>query len=262
MTPQIDGGASAGSSSEPRDRRDRRWLLACALALVAAVLVLAARTEQAAPVESSERIGRSLELRELIVAEQERAQSLAQQVDELSAEVSEYEATAARGSDEVSFVQDLLDEISAPAGLTKVRGPGLTVTLEDSSLELDEATDPNNLVIHEEDLQALMNALWAAGAEAMSINGERLVATSEVRCYGTTVLVNGSYHSIPFVIDAIGDPGALEDQLEEDPLVEGFTAAAEEYELGFDVETKDTLEVAAHTDPSSLEVAQPTARTR
>jgi uncharacterized protein YlxW (UPF0749 family) len=83
------------------------------------------------------------------------------------------------------------------------------VTLEDSSASNSPTGDPNDLVIHEQDIQTVVNALWAAGAEALSVNGERLTSTSAVRCAGNTLLLHGEVHSPPYEIRAIGDPDAL-----------------------------------------------------
>src|SRR5436189_127421 len=75
-------------------------------------------------------------------------------------------------------------------GLAAMRGPGLKVTLDDSKLDKPPAGNVNDLVIHSQDVQAVVNALWQAGAEAVAINGQRLVGTSAVLCVGNTLLLN------------------------------------------------------------------------
>ena len=98
-----------------------------------------------------------------------------------------------------------------PGGLTALHGPGLMVVLDDAPAgEADRAgVDPNQLVVHQSDLQAVVNALWAGGAEAMTIAGQRVIATSAVRCVGNTLLLNGEVFSPPFRVAAIGPADAM-----------------------------------------------------
>ena len=110
----------------------------------------------------------------------------------------------------------LLEELTrsrAAAGLLPVKGPGLVVTLNDSVNALKPGEDPNQYLIHDKDLLTVVNELRAAGAEAIAINGQRLLASSEIRCAGTTILVNVTKIAPPFVITAIGDPNLMESSL-------------------------------------------------
>lgn len=110
----------------------------------------------------------------------------------------------------------LLEELTkarAAAGLLPVKGPGLVVTLNDSVNALQPGEDPNQYLIHDKDLLTVVNELRAAGAEAIAINGQRLLASSEIRCAGTTILVNVTKIAPPFVITAIGDPNLMESSL-------------------------------------------------
>lgn len=106
-----------------------------------------------------------------------------------------------------------LTKAQAGAGLLPVKGPGLTVTLNDSVTALQPGEDPNQYLIHDKDLLTVVNELRGAGAEAIAINGLRLLATSEIRCAGTTILVNVTKIAPPFVISAVGDPDMLESSL-------------------------------------------------
>lgn len=231
-----------------------RVAFAGALALLAVILFTSARVD---PGSDDVRVGRRVELLELIRAEQARVEQLSAQVDELSDEVSRVEATAAAGAVEAESVQTELREVAAPAGMTAVRGPGLVVSLEDSLLSSSSSGDYNDLIIHEEDLQAVINALWAGGTEAMSVNGERILSTTAIRCVGNTLLLHGNVYSPPYVIEAIGDDGALTRALGRDHLVARFAAAASEHELGFDVAAEDELLVPAYEGGPGLQVARP-----
>ena len=102
-----------------------------------------------------------------------------------------------------------VDALEPAAGLVPVVGPGLRVSMSDAPRDSDgnypAGVDPDDLVIHQQDVQAAVNALWAGGAEAMMIMDQRVLTTSAVRCIGNTLLLQGRTYSPPFVITAIGD---------------------------------------------------------
>ena len=87
-----------------------------------------------------------------------------------------------------------------------MHGPGVRVTLTDAPKSVDpEGVDPNLLVVHQQDIQAFVNALWVGGAEAISLQGQRLISTTGIKCVGNTVVLDGVPYSPPYVIEAIGD---------------------------------------------------------
>lgn len=96
------------------------------------------------------------------------------------------------------------------ANMLEVAGPGVVVTLNDSKALSKPSESQNPYLIHDEDLLKTINELRAAGAEAISLNEERIIATSEIRCAGPTVSVNNNRSSPPYVIKAIGNPKTLE----------------------------------------------------
>ena len=151
------------------------------------------------------------------------------QIDDLSRQFSSPELT------------DLRAQISAArqtAGLTFEVGTGLVVTLSDAPHEpggLSKDIDPNWLLVHQEDIQGVINALWAGGATAISVMDERIIATSPIKCVGSTVLVNGKVFSPPFVIRAIGDPKQLQRNLDQDESVKLFKELARAYGLQYSV---------------------------
>lgn len=113
-----------------------------------------------------------------------------------------------------SLAQDL-EAARAEAGLTPVRGSGLTIELSDAK-SVPAGADPNDFLIHDFDLSAVVNALLAGDAEAVSVNGERIIATTAIRCAGNTVLVNATRLGSPYRITAVGEPGRLRDALDAD----------------------------------------------
>lgn len=99
------------------------------------------------------------------------------------------------------------------AGITELTGKGVEVTLKDSSAPLKPGDNPNLYVVHDEDILKVFNELKAAGAEAIAINGQRVVAMTEISCSGPTIRVNKKPLAPPFIITAIGDPDILESSL-------------------------------------------------
>jgi uncharacterized protein YlxW (UPF0749 family) len=151
--------------------------------------------------------------------------------------------------------------LRAPAGLTAVRGPGITVVLNDASdSDQNAGVDPNQLVVHQSDLQAVVNALWAGGAEAMTVAGQRIIATSAVRCVGNTLLLNGEVYSPPFRVAAIGPYRTMQSALNASPGVKLFEQAAGYYGLGYTTESQSTLHLPAYTGSIALAYAQATTK--
>lgn len=106
-----------------------------------------------------------------------------------------------------------IQQLKMNAGVVAVSGPGVVVSMDDSKKSTKPGENPNLYLIHDDDLLKVINELWAAGAEAIAINEQRLIASSEIRCAGPTVSVNNSRFSPPYVIRAIGDPKSLEASL-------------------------------------------------
>lgn len=254
---RVGGWYRLRSVDHSTEASGTRAATAIALALLVAVLVVAARSEE--PV-TSPRTGRSVELVELIRAEQQRNAGLEADVADLSAEVEAYEAASAADAQVVSRLQRRVDRVLAPSGMTAVRGPGLAVTLSDSSLETPPSGNVNDLVIHEQDLQAVINALWAGGTEAMTVNDQRILATTAIRCVGNTLLLHGNVYSPPYEITAVGEPAALQSALDRDPVVARFRRAAQEFDLGFAVAAAPQLHLPASDAPPGMVVAEVTGR--
>ena len=133
---------------------------------------------------------------------------LADQVQQLQGELALYRDQAASGQAGSEALRAEVDQLEITAGLTDVEGPGVTVILEDSS-SANLTGDEADYLIHDSDLLSVINELRSAGAEAISLNGERILATSEVRCTGAVVTVNGRRYAAPYIIFAIGDPDTL-----------------------------------------------------
>lgn len=244
-------GPAPGGSKQPQPAG--RAVLGVTIGVFAMLIVFAARVDRQVP---EPRLGRRIELVELIQAEQVRNAQLAQQVLHLRGQLTAFEQGRAKDDEAVKRLRSRVDEASVMAGLTVVEGPGLAVTLNDSALEQSPTGDPNDLVIHEQDLQAVINALWAGGAEAMSVMGQRVLGTTAIRCVGNTLLLHGKVYSPPYTITAVGDPVALTAALEQDPAVARFREAVVMAKLGFGVARSKQLNVPANEGGLSLRVAR------
>ncbi|WP_110953216.1 DUF881 domain-containing protein [Anaerosinus massiliensis] len=123
------------------------------------------------------------------------------------------EVQALRKSSDKEVVTTQMENIKMGAGVTPLKGPGLVVTIDDSKRQSKTGENPNLYLIHDDDLLKVINELWAAGAEAISINEQRLIASSEIRCAGPTLSVNNTRYSPPYEITALGDSKNLENAL-------------------------------------------------
>ncbi len=136
----------------------------------------------------------------------------------------------------------------AGAGVA-IAGQGLRVQMWDapSVLELDARVDANDLVVHQQDLEGVINALRFGGAEGIAVQGHRISATTGLRCVGNVLLIDGRQYSPPYVIDAIGDPDVLQRALDESPQVQVYLQYVNAVGLGWQVQTSDELELPAAT---------------
>ncbi len=189
------------------------------------------------------------EVADLIDQEQRQVEKLERQAQRLRAEVAARSERAAAGDVRVRAEQARGDGLAPAAGLTPVKGPGVRVSLDDAPRPEggEPASDnPDDLVVHQQDLQAVVNALWAGGAEAMTLMGQRIVSTSAVRCVGNTVVLHGQVYGPPFVVEAVGDPAPLRRSLDAAPGVRFFRSFVDRFGLGYDVQTRRAIDLPAY----------------
>ena len=156
---------------------------------------------------------RAEELQIELSRERQKNEELYAQLLKYREELDTYSKQAEEAGGYSKILAKRVEEISILAGLTDVIGQGVEITLADSNMLNTDGLDENNFLIHDEDLLRLINELRDSGAEAISINGERLLATSEIRCSGATVSVNNTRYSAPYVIRAIGSAEDMENAL-------------------------------------------------
>ena len=222
---------------------------ACLAAAAAGFLVVTVRLNPGAA-DLSIRVPEQQRLARLIRVEQRRSAELRATADELRKRVRQFERAQPIGHPDQG-----LAETRVQLGLVAVEGPGVTVTLDDSSLDESPSGNLNDLVVHSQDIQAVANALWAAGAEALAVSGQRVVPTSALLCVGNTLLINGTVHSPPYRFVAIGR--GLKDPLLADPLVDRLQDDAGRFGLGFEVDEADSVRVPAYRGTTAVRYARP-----
>jgi uncharacterized protein YlxW (UPF0749 family) len=195
----------------------------------------------------------SSDLRDLVRAAEAQVRGADETLSAVQKQVSAATRTAGDSDAAVAAEQAKSAPLRAPGGLSGAHGPGVTVVLDDAPDSAATAgVDPNQLVVHQSDLQAVVNSLWAGGAEAMSIAGQRVIATSAVRCVGNTLLLNGEVFSPPFKVAAIGPSRTMTAALDASPGVHLYQQAAGYYGLGYTVETTNDVDVPAYTGSIGL----------
>jgi uncharacterized protein YlxW (UPF0749 family) len=178
-------------------------------------------------------------------------------IDQLQKEIAAATDQLARSDAGITEIKNKSQPLVGPAGLVAMTGPGLTVTLDDAHpVVTDPNVDRNALVVHQSDMQAVVNSLWAGGAEAMKIMDQRVIATSAVRCVGNTLLLNGRVYSPSCTIVAIGPARAMRDALDRSPGVTLYRKDAASYGLGYKVEDQRQVDVPAYEAPIGLTFAQ------
>jgi uncharacterized protein YlxW (UPF0749 family) len=207
------------------------------------------------------RSSRTVQLSELIQRQQRTLADLARQESGLREQISAATGLAAVGNRRVRGAQAAADRLAPAAGLTTVHGPAVTVSLDDvpraeQQRDLAAGAHPDDLVIHQQDVQGVVNALWSGGAEAMMVMGERVVATTAVRCVGNTLLLHGRVFSPPFRVTAIGDPRALRRSLAADHDVQVFRQYVAAFGLRYRVTTSAQVTLPAYAGPLELSHAR------
>jgi uncharacterized protein YlxW (UPF0749 family) len=199
------------------------------------------------------------DLRSLVAEEQSSADRTADRLTGLRSEVDDLTAVVGRSDSGTRAVDTAAQDLAPHAGFVPVQGAGLVVTLDDAPA--DAATrarleNPDDGVVHQQDIQAVVNALWLAGAEGVMLMDQRLISTSAIRCVGNTVSLQGRPYSPPYVVTAVGDPGQLAAALDSSPEVQIYRQYVDAYGLGYSVETREELLLPEYTGPVDLQHAE------
>ena len=148
-------------------------------------------------------------LRAEVLKYKERYENKIEEIEELDEQLEKKIEQATNNNANLEDAQNQIKEGNKLIGLTEVTGPGVIITLSDSKLDASTALDPSLLVVHDLDVYYVINELKNAGAEAISVNGQRVVPTSAIECGGNIITINGEKIGSPFEIKAIGLPENL-----------------------------------------------------
>lgn len=256
-----------GSHASPENGKGRlrprwpprwsRWRIGTPLVvlLCGALFVVSAHNSQGTDL----RPGRYTDLASLVSSEARDYQALQQRVKDLNTDVATL--TESVNDTEVQRFQRRVHKLEDPAGLVPRTGPGVTVTLSDAPEEVINNTtrDLNYLVVHQQDIQAVVNAMWKAGATAVTVQGQRVVTTTGIKCEGNAVQLQGVPYSQPYVISAVGDQSSLLDSIENDDYLQVYReqAADPTISVGWDLRLEDSITAPAYDGLLDLNYAKP-----
>ncbi len=194
------------------------------------------------------RPGRFTDLASMVQYDATRVDGLKAKVSDLNGQISLLSGSI--GDKQVRAVNRDAAAMRDPAGLLPKVGPGVTVTLSDASADVTSSSsvDPKLLIVHQQDIQAVVNAMWKAGAQAVTIQGQRVVSTTGIRCIGNSVQLQGVPYSQPYVISAVGDPATLTAEIARDPYLQVYRedSADPEIAVGWDEQVQDKITAPAY----------------
>lgn len=162
----------------------------------------------------------------------------------------------------IERIQRKVDRLKGPAGFRPVSGRGMTVTLDDApkstidKAKADGSVSIDALVVHQQDIQAVVNALWLGGAQAITVQNQRITSTTGIKCVGNTVVLHGVPYSPPYEITAVGDPVDLEKAISDSEYVAAYQTFVEQYHLGWSAVVSDQLDLPAYEGSADLRYAR------
>lgn len=191
--------------------KDRKSVITLAVLffILSFVITLQAKSVVKNNLGSSSHFQRVEDAQNEILRKELQIEDLEKQLLQVTNDLNSYRKEAEENSDGTKSMASELERYKILAGLTDVTGEGITIVLNDSPAEVDYANDVSSYILHDSDLRSIINELKSADAEAISINGERMIFTSEIRCVGPTIIINGNKYTPPFTIKAIGNPDML-----------------------------------------------------
>lgn len=250
---------SADSSRGPGRRIFRhpaRVLTAAVFALAGLIFVTSANTAKGTNLRTDSSL---LKLSDLI---QQRSGKNAQ-LEETNGSVREdIDALVRRDHGATEEENARLKKLERAAGSDKLSGRAVSVTLDDAPPDATANPgypdpQPNDLVIHQQDLQAVVNALWRGGAQGIQVMDQRLISTSAVRCVGNTLILQGRVYSPPYKITAVGDPAGLKRALDDSPAINNYLLYVKAYGLGWKVDEHRAVTLPGYSGTVELHQAKP-----
>jgi len=259
MTPGTHARGEDGTRPPPRRVQPgwNRWRLGTPTVVLVAGALFAVSAVNSEGTDL--RPGRYMDLASLVENEADEYAVLDARVKDLTAEVERL--TAAVEDRSVRRIQREIETMKDPAGLTPRAGPGVAVTLSDAPEDVINDTDVELglLVVHQQDIQAVVNAMWAGGATAITVQGQRIVSTTGIKCEGNAVQLQGIPYSQPYVIRAVGPQTSIMTSLETNDYLQVYReqAANPEISVGWSAVLEDEVVAPAYDGLLDLSYAQP-----
>ncbi|MEU2774495.1 DUF881 domain-containing protein [Streptomyces sp. NPDC007162] len=260
MSNSADSSATGSTSSGPvrkRGFRPVRILTVGVFALAGLLFFTSFNTAKGTDIRSDDNL---LKLSDLI---QERSRKN-KELDESNASTRDGNEKLAERDDGSTRAQDKkLTGLEKDAGTQKLTGRAITVTLNDAppnataKLPGYPEPQPDYLVIHQQDLQAVVNALWQSGARGIKVMDQRLISTSAVRCVGNTLILQGRVYSPPYKIQAVGDPAKMQKALADSEAIQNYMVYVNVYGLGWKVTEDGTVTLPGYSGTVDLRYAKP-----
>lgn len=255
----ASGGAPETAAARGRARSRWAWGVPVVLAVGGLLMATSAQTARGTDLRSERRT----DLADLVRAQETRAEAAQASVQHLRSDIDRLTAEQGRADAPVAQARASGDALAPGVGLTAMTGPGLVVTLDDAHRDpgtaLPAGVTPDDLVVHQQDLQAVVNAMWAGGAQGVEVMDQRLVSTSAVRCVGNTLLLHGRVYSPPFTVSAVGDVRRLDAALVASPALATYREWVDAVGLGYQVSTRASLDLPGYAGDLDLVHAQATS---
>ncbi|MDH6625153.1 uncharacterized protein YlxW (UPF0749 family) [Streptomyces sp. LBL] len=257
MSNSADSPGTGSSPARRRGFRPVRVLTAGVFALAGLIFFTSFNTAKGTNIRTDTSL---LKLSDLI---QERSRKNGEQDESNATLRHDIESLAERDDGSTKAEDAKLAALERNAGTQKLTGKALSVTLNDAppnataKLPGYPEPQPDYLVIHQQDLQAVVNALWKGGAQGIKVMDQRLISTSAVRCVGNTLILQGRVYSPPYKITAVGDPEKLRKTLTASPAIQNYMVYVNVYGLGWKVEEDGRVTLPGYSGTVDLQYAKP-----
>ena len=240
----------------PRFALRPQWALSLAAALTVVGFVAAAQWNGSLGRQEFTTSAQDVLSRQVAALETEQKQ-LRAGISDAERQVQDFQAQAAGSQSVREQLQSQLDAARLAAALTPVGGPGIVIEIADSTRIVPAGDNPSNYIVLVDDLRDIVAALWASGAEAISINGERLTATTSIYGVGSSVLVNSAFLSPVFRIEAIGSDGLLDRFSNNAAFLARVSQRITSFGLEFATATADDLKLPAYVGNTAFKWGVP-----
>lgn len=246
---------AAAATPDPRRQRLQH---AFALLLPAAIFgFLVTAQWQGQQERSTIAVRYNAPLTDAALALQKEQDDLKAQLQDLRKQLDQIQSNAASQSGAANELEKRLAELKAQAGLSPLSGDGVVVQLDDSHTVAAGATNLDQAICHSTDLTDILNTAWRGGAQAISVNLQRVVSSTSVYCVGSTIMVNGTLLSPPFNIAVIGPQNAVLSAFDDPSQLKDIKARRDVQGLGFRVTRATAINVPAYDGALKVRVAVP-----